>query len=201
MAQASAVYKERERSLTAKHRRQTETEERETKRDRGKDRVASSFPVKNKQEICASVSLSVSRSAIFFSSVFIGLGSPESQPSVFFISIKLHLSLVDTLFSPAWASEEGNQWIYVVWVYSGSDWGSVEALHCICFRFFLLDSLCLLLLLYATLHSEPQYCEPTCFNAIEAKKDLLWSGVFRRLSHTKIFLSLHILKRGFHLRP
>ncbi|KAH1231144.1 hypothetical protein GmHk_10G030446 [Glycine max] len=156
MAQASAVYKERERSLTAKHRRQTETEERETKRDRGKDRVASSFP---------------------------------------------HLSLVDTLFSPAWASEEGNQWIYVVWVYSGSDWGSVEALHCICFRFFLLDSLCLLLLLYATLHSEPQYCEPTCFNAIEAKKDLLWSGVFRRLSHTKIFLSLHILKRGFHLRP
>ncbi|RZB43437.1 hypothetical protein D0Y65_053824, partial [Glycine soja] len=112
------------------------------------------------------------------------------------------LSPVDALFSPAWASEEkGQQWIYVVWVYSGSDWGSVEALHCLCFRFFLPDSLSVLLLLYATLHPEPQYCEPICFNAIETKKDLLWSGVFRRLSHTKIFLSLHILKRGFHLIP
>ncbi|KAL5194735.1 hypothetical protein HKD37_20G056753 [Glycine soja] len=111
------------------------------------------------------------------------------------------LSPVDALFSPAWASEEGQQWIYVVWVYSGSDWGSVEALHCLCFRFFLPDSLRVLLLLYATLHPEPQYCEPICFNAIETKKDLLWSGVFRRLSHTKIFLSLHILKRGFHLIP
>lgn len=95
-------------------------------------------------------------------------------------------------------SSKGKQWIFVIRVYSGSDWGSIEALHCLCFCFFLVDSLFVLLLLYLFFLVN-SLCAPVtvCYAAFWTRtlwthlfqcnwgqKDLLWSGVFRRLSHT-----------------
>lgn len=73
------------------------------------------------------------------------------------------------------SKKEDKQWIYVFSVfsaYSGSDWGSFEALYCLCFFSVVESSLC---------SSEQFFCESICFNAIEAKKDLLPSCVFWRI--------------------
>ena len=55
-------------------------------------------------------------------------------------------------------------------------------------------SLCVLLL-YATLHPEQEYCEPTCFNAIEAKRTCCGVGCFGGF-HIQRFSYLFIFLRG-----